>query len=448
MRQFLKEQSAPLEEALHRTKALLALAQETLTTRDRAQATVLAARASEVRLVGEKLRPPAPPSRLGDLEDRWRVYRDGYQELLEDLQSLASATAEVEATLEGESPAEVLRRRFNDVQRVLNDQLEGYGATIDDRMQALRAVWRVKQREDALELGRRCGHVLETAVSTSNLLGLMNLVDGTRAELVDAFAGRYPSFLNTLEQLVEGIDLEGAYSITEDDRLELEEQLKDLRAVAQVGVTVEIIGHEFEALEGEVRRNLAKLPADVRKSDAFIQALRSHQALADRLRFLSPMKIGGYRARERITGEQIAAYIEEFFGRAFRDQRIDFVATQAFRSIAITDLPSRIHPVFLNLVNNAIYWVSQAAERKIRIDLVDGLVVVADTGPGVDPEDVERLFELFFTRRRSGRGVGLYLSRVNLAVAGHKIRYANSLDPQVLDGANFVIEFKGVAGNA
>lgn len=448
MREFLREQSAPLEEALQRTKALLSLAQETLKSRDRIQATVLAARASEIRLVGEQLRPPAPPARLGDLEDRWRDYRDGYQELLEGLQDLAKATAEVEAALEGETPAEVLARRFKEQEEALIDQLQAYGVAIDERMAALRIVWRTKQAEDATELRKRVGHILDGAITTSNLLGLLNLVDANRAELVDTFAGRYLPFLDTLDQLVEGIDLEGAYAITEDDRLELEEQLKDLRAVAQVGVTVEIIGHEFETLEGEVRRNLAKLPNDVKHSAAYIQALRSHQALADRLRFLTPMKIGGYRSRERITGEQIANYIEEFFGRAFHDQRIEFEATPAFRAIAITDIPSRIHPVFLNLVNNAIYWVSQAVERKIKIDVVDGLVVVADSGPGVDPEDVSRLFELFFTRRRSGRGVGLYLSRVNLAVAGHKIRYANAFDPKILEGANFIIEFKGVAGNA
>ncbi|KAK0332382.1 hypothetical protein LTR94_025123, partial [Friedmanniomyces endolithicus] len=117
MRQFLKDQAAPLEKALQRTRSLLALAQETLKTRDRVQATVLTARASEVRLLGERLRPPAPPARLGDLEDRWRDYRDGYQELLEELQTLANVTAEVEASLEGEIPADVLRRRFEEQEK-------------------------------------------------------------------------------------------------------------------------------------------------------------------------------------------------------------------------------------------------------------------------------------------------------------------------------------------
>jgi signal transduction histidine kinase len=98
-------------------------------------------------------------------------------------------------------------------------------------------------------------------------------------------------------------------------------------------------------------------------------------------------------------------------------------------------------------VNNAIYWVSQTAERRIVLDFRNGLAIISDSGPGIDPEDVPRLFEIFFSRRRTGRGVGLYLSRTNLAVAGHKIRYASGDDPTVLAGANFVIDFKGVVTN-
>ena len=259
--------------------------------------------------------------------------------------------------------------------------------------------------------------------------------------------GKYQSFISTLNQLIEGIDLEGAYAITEDDRAELEEQLNDIRAVAQVGITVEIIGHEFESLESEVRRNLSKLPSSARDTTAYREALRAHLALADRLRFLSPLKIAGYRTREPITGEQIANYIQEFFSAMFRDQNIDFAATASFRAITIRDIPSRIFPVFLNLINNAVYWTSQSGDRLIRLDFKERLVIVADSGPGIDPEDVARLFNIFFSRRRSGRGVGLYLSRANLSVAGHKIRYAAGDDPVVLSGANFIIDFKGVETN-
>jgi signal transduction histidine kinase len=293
-------------------------------------------------------------------------------------------------------------------------------------------------------LEKRVGHVLGGKISIANLIGYLNLIDANRAELSEAFSAKYQAFLNTLAQLLEDLDLEGAYAATEDDRAELEARLQDIQAIAQIGITVEIVGHEFETLEAEVRRNLSKLPESARETVSFKQALRAHQALADRLRFLSPLKIAGYRARETITGKQIAEFIDEFFSPMFRDQRIEFTATKAFRGIAITDIPSRIFPVFVNLVNNAVYWTAQSNKRRIMLDFQQAKAIVADTGPGVDIEDVPRLFTIFFSRRRMGRGVGLYLSRVNLAVAGHKIRYAADGDPKALPGANFIIEFKGV----
>lgn len=447
LRQFLKEQANPLNEAVQRATALVALAKDTLEKKDRMQATVLAARARDIRSVSETLRPPTPPTRLADLEDQWRSYRDGYQALLDRLQELAKLTAEVESALGGESPGDILTRRLAEQTQAVNKQLAQFLAAIDERFNGLRTIWNEHVQIDRGELQRRVAHVLDANITTANLLNFLNLVDANEAEITENLSGKYRSFISTLDQLIEGIDLEGAYAVTEDDRSELEDQLRDIRAVAQIGITVEIIGHEFETLEADVRRNLQKLPAAAKATDAYEAAMRAHLALADRLRFLSPLKIGGYRAREKITGAQIADYVADFFSSVFAGQRIEFSATDAFRKLEIRDIPSRIFPVFINLVNNAIYWTSLATERQIKFDFCAGRAIIADTGPGIDPEDVPRLFELFFSRRRSGRGVGLYLSRVNLAVAGHKIRYAAADDPKILGGANFIIDFKGVSTN-
>jgi signal transduction histidine kinase len=444
MRQFLREQSSPLEDALQRTESLMQLAKDTLKKKDKVQATVLAARVRDVRLLGDTLRPPTPPSRLGDLEVEWRAYRDNYEAFLGKLHELARLAAEVDAAMQAEKPKDVLAAHYDEQRGILVKQIKGFSASIDGRLKQLRSKWHDYEQADEADIEKRIGHLLNAKVNAANLLGMLNLIDANRAEMSELFAGRYQSFIGALDQLIEGIDLQGAVDITNERQEELEEQLRDIRAVAQIGITVEIIGHEFETLEAEVKRNLAKLPLATRQTEAFKQALRSHQALADRLRFLAPLKIGGYRSRETITGQQISDYISEFFSTMFRDQRIDFLATATFRKIAITDIPSRIFPVFINLINNAIYWTSQSSERRIRLDFKDGVAVVADSGPGVDPEDIPRLFNIFFTRRRSGRGVGLYLSRANLAVAGHKIRYAVGDDPKVLGGANFIIDFKGV----
>ena len=74
-------------------------------------------------------------------------------------------------------------------------------------------------------------------------------------------------------------------------------------------------------------------------------------------------------------------------------------------------------------------------------------MIIANSGPAVDEDDIPKLFELFYSKRANGHGVGLYLCRENLSVAHHKIWYSNVNDggPYLIrDGANFVLEFNGL----
>ncbi len=102
-------------------------------------------------------------------------------------------------------------------------------------------------------------------------------------------------------------------------------------------------------------------------------------------------------------------------------------------------------------MNNSIYWLGTSirGDRKVVLDVVDGDIVISDNGPGVDPEDVARLFSLFFTRKgRGGRGVGLYLARANLAAGGHQIGYELPSERMPMGGANLIISFQGAEFSA
>jgi signal transduction histidine kinase len=448
LRQFIKEQQEPLSRAAAEVQSLTAEAERIRSSRDRDAAAVLVARYRGLAVVKDQLRPPPVGKKLGDLEDRYRKYRDAYKELVAGLDLLANTTASLEAEVGNLAPAETAQRNFSSHQSSLSAKVESYLKGMDSRIEELRTTWRGRADEDRGAYYRICRPLLDEDIGPANLVRTLNLLDVHRHDLEEEFAHRYEPLLRALEQLMEGIDLDSALAVVEDDRANLEDRIRDLNAVAQIGITVEIVGHELESLDAEVRRNLMRLPEEVRRSSAFKLALEAHSALTERLRFLSPLKVAGYRARETITGAQIADYVSEFFTRAFQENRITFQATKAFRSLRITDLPSRIFPAFINLTNNAIYWVTHGVNRQIVLDLIDDKVIVADSGPGVDPDDVPRLFELFFTRRRAGRGVGLYLSMVNLSVAHHRIRYAAAGDPTILPGANFIIEFKGLTSNA
>ena len=73
----------------------------------------------------------------------------------------------------------------------------------------------------------------------------------------------------------------------------------------------------------------------------------------------------------------------------------------------------------LNLIINAIEAMSGVAEapRELlvsteQVELAGGvLVAVRDTGPGLDPANLERLFEAFYTTKPNGMGMGLAICR-------------------------------------
>ena len=70
--------------------------------------------------------------------------------------------------------------------------------------------------------------------------------------------------------------------------------------------------------------------------------------------------------------------------------------------------PELVHRALLNLIRNAAEAMADApGPRTLTLCAEPGLLRVADTGPGIDPAAVERLFNPFFTTRSSGTGLGL-----------------------------------------
>ncbi len=89
-----------------------------------------------------------------------------------------------------------------------------------------------------------------------------------------------------------------------------------------------------------------------------------------------------------------------------------------------------------NIVKNAFEW----AKSKVKVT-VDGtkdfvIIIIEDDGPGIKKEDINKIFEPFYTKREGGTGLGLAIAK-RIIVENNGYLF---VDPNKKDGTRFVIQ--------
>jgi signal transduction histidine kinase len=91
----------------------------------------------------------------------------------------------------------------------------------------------------------------------------------------------------------------------------------------------------------------------------------------------------------------------------------------------------QLQQVIMNLIVNAVEAMSSVdgSSRELRIasgkdDANAVFVEVRDTGPGIDPADLDRLFQSFYTTKPEGIGMGLAISRSIIETHGGRLSAA------------------------
>jgi signal transduction histidine kinase len=82
--------------------------------------------------------------------------------------------------------------------------------------------------------------------------------------------------------------------------------------------------------------------------------------------------------------------------------------------------PEQLSQVLLNLVINAIQAMPEGGEVALTARLADGIVAidVQDEGCGVSEQDMEHLYDPFFTTKENGTGLGLPVAHQIVAQLG------------------------------
>ncbi len=124
---------------------------------------------------------------------------------------------------------------------------------------------------------------------------------------------------------------------------------------------------------------------------------------------------------------------QEFAQKLAQDSAHDLshgLATEARKRIVVHGSASDLRRVVLNLLDNAVKFTPQRG--KIELDVATNgstaLILVRDSGPGIDPRDIAHIFDPFYRSRSAngtGSGLGLALSREIVRRHGGVIQAGN-----------------------
>jgi len=223
---------------------------------------------------------------------------------------------------------------------------------------------------------------------------------------------------------------------------QLETRTSIVSELAQLGQIVEGIDHEFKQLFYNADQLLKEIQPYVRvEGNSRVEHLKAClAALENKQNLLSPLYQRRTGAGFTFYGSDIQGFIDRLYSDTRRQgTRIDY--SDGFKKLVFHDAnQATVFAAAANLVSNSLYWVGKtSAERRISFHEYQEGFIVSDSGPGISKRDRTRIFEAFFTRRPSGRGLGLYIARTNLEAAGFKIELLDTRPKGALTGAVFYL---------
>ena len=256
-------------------------------------------------------------------------------------------------------------------------------------------------------------------------------------QAVDALATESRRALKRVANLVQSSRL--VFSSGAPDPTELaaaaDAEIVELRAQAdaqlefvQLGMALAVVDHEFQATVSSIRSDVRKVGAWAKKNPQLVglyeDLRRDIDHLESYLTLLTPMQRRLRRTPTTIKGSDISRYLNELFRDRLANIGVELRPSREFQAARLEGYTSTFYPVFINLVDNSLYWIqdnSAGSTQVIELDKRGEMLVYRDSGPGIAADIADRVFDFGFTTKPGGSGLGLAIASQVLERAGWSI---------------------------
>jgi two-component system C4-dicarboxylate transport sensor histidine kinase DctB len=222
----------------------------------------------------------------------------------------------------------------------------------------------------------------------------------------------------------------------EKGRQDLQDELIQANKLATLGQIAAGVAHEINQPLAAIRTHAdtASVYLDRQDADAAGRSLTRINELTQRVGAITDeLRAFSRKTRSGAVAVGVDAAIDGallLVNPRLREQGVTLKRTRAPAGLEVLAERNRLEQVVLNLLQNAIEALDGVAAPVIEIAVTvragKVTVKVADNGPGVSAEVIDRLFTPFTTDKRDGLGLGLVISRDIVAGFGGELLHAPS----------------------
>ena len=221
----------------------------------------------------------------------------------------------------------------------------------------------------------------------------------------------------------------------------LQEEIRRTEKLAAIGGLAAGVAHEIrnplssiKGIATYFRDKLDTVPADRETAGIMIQEVdRLNRVISELLEFARPTQL----KKESLQLRELLEHSLRLVQQDARAKKINIELAETPPDLTHDLDPDRFSQCLLNLYLNAIQTMEDGGTLSIGCSQdKDAIVItVADTGPGIDLDDLQQVFDPYFTTKPSGTGLGLAI--VHKIVQAHHGRIDVRSEPG--KGATFTI---------